>query len=600
MTDYMAPVDSYLYMLEEGGLGEKLQKLDRSSEMEMDDFAMLFKEAGKFCEEVVAPTNWEGDQIGAKLENGVVRLPPSFMGAYSAYREAGWTGLSFSPDHGGQGLPWTVAAVMMEMLQSANMSWALNPLLTVGAAAAIDHHGSEQQKQRYLEPLVTGQWSGTMNLTEPQAGSDLSKIRTKAVKAHEDEQGKHYRISGQKIYITYGDHEAYENIIHLVLARIEGAPEGSAGISLFIVPKYLVNEDGSLGARNDLKPLSLESKLGIHGSPTCVMAYGENEGALGTLVGEENQGLALMFTMMNMARLFVGIQGLSIAERAYQQAREFAQTRRQGRHGDDKDATIIHHGDVRRMLMSMQTSIYAMRALLMDVMLAFDTSMLAEDAEWRAFAERRVDLMVPVVKSWFTDNGVWIASEGVQIHGGAGFVEETGAAQHYRDARILPIYEGTNGIQAMDLIGRKLIRDQGKAAREYIEEGHSLINRLNREQDDALSVIRKFLAGAIDSLENVVDHVLEQAEHKTPDHQERIAMMASDVNYLFGIVAGGISLTHLLLNLSEHETKDQAQFNKQKQITRYYAESTLSQAPAIEQRIYHAPNALVPFSLDDF
>lgn len=600
MTDYVPPLDDYGFMIKHAGLGAALKKIKGCEEFDADDLVELLNQAGKFASEVIAPTNIDGDQQGAMLENGVVRLPESMMAAFKQFRDAGWTGLSLDPDYGGQGLPWTLAAAVQEMLQSANLAFALNPLLTIGAAEAIAHHGSDFQKSTYLEKLVTGAWSGTMNLTEPQAGSDLGKIKTKAVFSHADDTGQYYHIRGQKIYITYGDHEAYDNIIHLVLARIEGAPAGTNGISLFIVPKYLVEADGSLGARNDLKPIALESKLGIHGSPTCVMAYGEDKGALGSLVGSEHQGLPLMFTMMNLARLMVGVQGLGIAERAYQNANNYAHDRKQGKRGQDDSVPIIQHPDVRRMMMDMQANIHAMRALLMDVMLAFDTSNHTESDEWRVFAARRVDLMVPVVKSFFTDKGVEIASTALQVHGGAGFIEGAGAAQYYRDARILPIYEGTNGIQAMDLLGRKIIKDKGAAIYEYIEEANSLINRLNDEVGGDIAIIRKHLANAIDALTNGAEHILFLSAEKQQGNADRLAALATDFNHLFGIVAGGISLTSQLLNAKMSNQGDAgnggdggARMLAEKQrITRYYAETALQLVPALEQKIYHAPNMI--------
>lgn len=601
MSDFSPPLQDYEFLLGQAGLARSLQKLWGGDDFDLDDLKAILQEGGKFSREVLAPANLDGDQIGAKLENGMVRLPDSFIKAFDQFKAAGWTGLSFEPEQGGQGLPWTLAASVFEMFQGANLAWALNSLLTIGAAEAIAHHGNDAQKQQYLNNMVEGKWCGTMNLTEPQAGSDLGKIRTKATPRHSATIGDHYLIKGQKIFITYGDHEAYENIIHMVLAKAEGAPEGTAGISLFIVPKYLVNADGSLGARNDVKAIALESKLGIHGSPTCVMAFGEDQGAIGFLVGEENNGLAQMFTMMNLARLMVGVQGLGIAERAYQKALTYAKDRKQGRHGKDKDVPIIRHLDVKRMLMDMLCRIQAMRAMLMEVMLAFDTTRKANDDEWKSFAQRRVDLMVPVLKSWFTDNGVEIASLGIQVHGGAGFIELTGAAQHYRDARILPIYEGTNGIQALDLVGRKIVKDQGKAAHEYLEEANIVINRLNKENDPYLVVIRKHLAAAIDALDEGVSLVLSIANTKSEQSSDQIGALAVDLNHLFGIVSGGIALTNAILNAQSNQTKalsehEAGELLRRKKIARYYAEAVLTLAPALLAKISHAPHVLLEFN----
>ena len=548
MTEYRSPMDAYRFMIMQAGLGQDLQKYPACRDLDVDDMMAILQEAASFCDEVVAPTLREGDEAGVKLENGKVRLPQSFLDAFEKFNQAGWLGLSLDPEYGGQGLPWALCALVQEMLQGANMTFSLNPLLTLGAADSITNHGTKAQALRYVVPMVEGRWSGTMNLTEPQAGSDLALIKSKAFFSHEDEHGRHYRLHGQKIFITYGDHEAHENIVHLVLARIEGAPEGIAGISLFIVPKYLVNDDGSLGARNDLKPVALEKKLGIHASPTCVMSYGDNEGAHATLLGQEHHGVKLMFTMMNVARLMVGLQGLGISERAFQQAKNYALTRIQGKNAQGESVAIIKHGDVKRMIVLMEARIYAMRALVKDVMLAFDTSRVPQNESWGAFAKRRLDLMVPVVKAWNTDNAVLITSSAVQVHGGAGFIEDTGIAQLYRDARILPIYEGTNGIQAQDLIGRKIIRDEGKAFHEYIEEAHSLINRMNQMEGDDVAVIRKYLANGIDQLEIAVEHILTLAANANLETYDRLNGMAVDFNQLFGIVAAGISLTNMSLN----------------------------------------------------
>src|SRR5579864_3122727 len=434
----------------------------------------ILAEAGRFAAAELDPLNQPADRIGSVLENGVVRTPPGFREAYRRYVEAGWMGLACAPEHGGQGLPLSLATAVVEMWNSAAMSWALCPLLNFGAIELLQAHGSPEQQALYLAKMVSGEWTGTMNLTEPQAGSDLGALRTRAVPASDARWGEHYRISGQKIFITYGEHDLSDNIVHMVLARTPDAPPGSRGISLFLVPKFLPDAVGNPGERNDLRALRLEEKLGIHASPTCVMSYGEGEGAVGWLVGEENRGLECMFTMMNSERLLVGVQGVAIAERAYQQAREYARTRVQGQPlGTPRDGhqlPIIHHPDVRRMLLTMRAGVEAMRALTYFAAAAIDRSRRAGDAEERFRAQRRADLLIPVVKAWCTDLGVDIASLGLQVHGGMGYIEETGAAQYLRDARIAPIYEGTNGIQANDLVGRKLGRDKGEAARELFAE----------------------------------------------------------------------------------------------------------------------------------
>src|SRR5271170_5805660 len=431
----------------------------------------VLAEAAKFAAAELDPLNHPADRLGSVLENGVVRTPAGFREAYRRYVEAGWMGLQSDPEHGGQGLPLALAAPVVEMWNSACMSWALCPLLTFGAIELLQAHGSQEQKRLYLEKMVSGEWTGTMNLTEPQAGSDLGALRTRAVPRHDERWGEHYRISGQKIFITYGDHDLSDNIVHMVLARTPDAPPGSRGISLFLVPKFLPDAGGRPGERNDLRALRLEEKLGIHASPTCVMSYGEGEGAVGWRIGEENRGLECMFTMMNSERLLVGVQGVAIAERAYQQARDYARTRVQG-HPIGMPRTkgalpIIYHPDVRRMLLAMRAGIEAMRALTYLAAAAIDAGRAAGDEEKRFRAGRRADLLIPVVKAWCTDLGVEIASLGVQVHGGMGYIEETGAAQHLRDARIAPIYEGTNGIQANDLVARKLPLSDGGAVRTF-------------------------------------------------------------------------------------------------------------------------------------
>ncbi len=452
--------------------------LDTLAGLGADDAEMaaaVLGEAAKFAETELAPLNRPADRTGSVLENGVVRTPPGFREAYRKYVEAGWNGLACAPAHGGQGLPLALAVPVVEMWNSSCMSWALCPLLNHGATAMLEAHGSPEQQARYLGKLVSGEWTGTMNLTEPQAGSDLGALRARAVPHRDARWGEHYRISGQKIFITYGDHDLADNIIHMVLARTPGAPPSSRGISLFLVPKFLLDDEGRPGRRNDVRTLRVEEKLGIHASPTCVMSYGEEDGAIGWRIGEENRGLECMFTMMNSERLLVGVQGVALAERAYQAARDYARMRVQGQPvGMPRSAAdpppIVHHPDVRRMLLSMRAATEAMRALVYYAAATIDAARQLPEGEARFVAQRRADLLIPVVKAWCTDLAVEIASTGVQVHGGMGFIEETGAAQYYRDARILPIYEGTNGIQANDLAGRKLGRDGAAAARALFAE----------------------------------------------------------------------------------------------------------------------------------
>jgi len=532
----------------------------------------ILAEAGRFAAAELDPLNQPADRIGSVLENGVVRTPPGFREAYRRYVEAGWMGLACDPEHGGQGLPLSLSSAVVEMWSSACMSWALCPGLNAGAIELLQAHGSPEQKRLYLDKMVSGEWTGTMNLTEPQAGSDLGALRTRAVPTTDARWGEHYRISGQKIFITYGEHDLTDNIVHMVLARTPDAPPGSRGISLFLVPKFLPDAAGKPGERNDLRALRLEEKLGIHASPTCVMSYGDGEGAVGWRVGEENRGLECMFTMMNSERLFVGVQGVAIAERAYQQARDYARARVQGQPvGVPRDAgklPIIHHPDVRRMLLTMRAGIEAMRALAYLAAAAIDRSRHTCDAEARFRAERRADLLIPVVKAWCTDLGVDIASLGVQVHGGMGYIEETGAAQYLRDARIAPIYEGTNGIQANDLVGRKLGRDKGEAAREFFAEMHASLAELGGEAK--WGPLHRGLAEGLDALERATEYLVAA---------EPALAAAGSAPYLalFGTVAGGWLMARLALAARARAADG---FAAAKLATaRCYAEHYLARAP---------------------
>ena len=464
MTVYKAPVDEMSFLINQVLGMDKIAQLPGYEEATPDMVDAILSEAARFFGEVVAPTNQAADQQGSHLDGTTVITAPVLDGIYQQLTESGWTSLTGDVEYGGQGLPMLLSVAVDEMSQSANMSFGLCPMLTKGVVTALDMYGSDEQKALYLPKLVSGEWAGTMNLTEPQAGSDLAAVRTKAVP-----EGDHYRLSGQKIFITWGDHEYTDNIIHLVLARTPDAPEGVKGISLFVVPKFLINEDGSRGERNDVYCVGLEHKMGIHASPTCSLSFGDNDGAVGYLVGEENQGLVYMFAMMNEARLAVGLQGVSISERAYQQAVAYAKDRVQGSAPGVSKATIIHHPDVRRMLMQMRALTEGARALAYSALAHEDHAFKETDEAESAYHQRRVDLLTPLVKGWCTEIGMEVTSLGVQVHGGMGFVEETGAAQHMRDARILPIYEGTNGIQSMDLVGRKIARDKGVAAGELMK-----------------------------------------------------------------------------------------------------------------------------------
>ena len=461
MNAYTPPTQDQLLAIAVNAGIEDIARAERFAHAEADLVEAIVEGVGQFAAGEFAPLNRVGDLEGAKLENGVVRLPDGFEGAYQGYVEQGWNAIASPSDFGGQGLPFTLACNVLENLGAANMAFSLLPMLSVGAIEALEHHGSKDQQAMYLPNLVSGKWSGTMNLTEPAAGSDVGALRSTAELIEDGPHAGKYRITGQKIYITWGEHELAENIIHLVLARLPGAPEGSRGISLFLVPKYHVNDDGSLGPKNDLRCVSLEHKLGINASPTCVMSYGDNGECIGELVGAENRGLAAMFTMMNNARINVGNQGVQIGERATQQAVAYALDRVQSARAGAPDKTpvaIAQHPDVRRMILRMKALTEGARALLYYCAGQVDRGTIGESD-----AVMRAEILVPLLKAWGTDIGVEVSGIGIQIHGGMGFVEETGAAQHWRDARIAPIYEGTNGIQAADLVTRKLGLDGGEA-----------------------------------------------------------------------------------------------------------------------------------------
>ena len=527
----------------------------------------VLEEAAKFAENELAPLNQVGDQVGSILENGVVRTPPGFRDAYRKFVEGGWNGITSPPEIGGQGLPEALAVPLTEMWNAACMGWALCPLLNHGAIAMLDAHGSSELKARYLGKLVSGEWTGTMNLTEAQAGSDLGALRTRAVPATDRKWGEHYRITGQKIFITYGDHDYTDNTIHMVLARLPDAPPGSRGISLFLVPKFLLDEEGRPGERNDIRTLRLEEKLGIHASPTCVLSYGEDGGAVGWRIGDANRGLEAMFTMMNSERLLVGVQGVGIAERAYQAALAYARGRVQGQPigmprpvGNGAAPPIIHHPDVRRMLLSMRAQTEAMRALACYAAAAIDA------AHRDPRQQHRADLLIPVVKAWCSDKGIEIASIGVQVHGGMGYIEETGAAQHYRDARIAAIYEGTNGIQAGDLVGRKLGRDKGEAARALFAEIAASLDALS----DGLSPLCRRLADGLAALEDATAYLVEV--------DPRLAA-AGSVPYLnlFGTVTGG----WLMVRLAHAAARADHPLAAAKLATaRFFADHVLAAAPS--------------------
>ncbi len=503
MAGFTAPLrDMEFVFTELAGLGPLLSRLGEDYSPEL--VSTVLAEAGKIAEGTIAPLNHPGDKQGAKIENGKVRVADGWQGAYDTLVEGNWMGLPFPVEHGGMGLPWLVNSAISELWASANTAFALSTILTQGATHAIISCGSDEQKATYLPKLVSGEWAGTMVLTEAGAGSDLAAVRTRAVKT-----GDHYLVSGQKIFITYGDHEMTPNIIHMVLARTPDAPPGVKGISLFIVPKFLVNEDGSLGQRNDLRAVSLEHKLGIHASPTAVMSFGDNEGAIGYLVGEEGRGLEFMFIMMNNARLNVGLQGVALAERAYQQALGYARERIQGKAlGKTERGPIIDHPDVRRLLFTMKARTEAMRALAYIEAAALDQAEHEDSDEKRKQGQLLADFLNPIVKGWCTESGIQVASAGVQVHGGMGFIEETGAAQHYRDVRITAIYEGTTAIQANDLINRKLGRDKGAVAKTVLDEVKAQAVRLKSSSTPELAVIGRAMEEAHAKAVQAIDWTL--------------------------------------------------------------------------------------------
>lgn len=553
MTTYKAPQQELQFILEHLINYSELCKMPGYEDASEEMVAAILPEAAKFFEQVVAPTNWPSNTQPAYLQNNQVITSPALDGVYQQMVEAGWCSLSGATEFGGAGFPLVIDALVQEMLQSANVGFSLLPTLTRGVIHALNLYGSDSQKQRYLQQLISGKWSGTMNLTEPQAGSDLSAVKTKAVPA-----GDHYLISGQKIYITWGDHDQAENIIHLVLARLPDAPEGNQGISLFLVPKYLINEDGSLGDRNDVQAVGVEHKLGIHSSPTCTLAFGDKAGAIGYLVGPLNQGLMCMFSMMNHARLAVGHQGVAVGERSYQQALKYAGERVQGAvQGVEGRATIIHHPDVKRMLLQMRALTEAGRAMSLVTMAAEDRATHHPQSEVRTQNALRVEVMTPLVKGWCTEIAMETTSLGVQVHGGMGFIEETGAAQHMRDARILPIYEGTNGIQALDFIGRKCLRDQGEGIKQLLADMSQAIEASQTELSKSL------IAGleiALHSCRSALEHVLK--------HPQKAPFVAYQFMMLFGNSVAYWQLAILGCAAAEKiQAGDQDEFLKQKLAT---------------------------------
>ena len=594
---YQAPLKDMLFVMSElAGLAE-IHTLPGCEDATPDTAEAVLEENAKFCGGVVAPLNGPSDKEPSFWHDGQVTTSKGFKEAFKAYGEAGWQGVQHPTEFGGQGLPKLLATPCIEMLNSASISFALVALLSDGAIEALLTAGSDEQKAVYLENLVSGKWTGTMNLTEPQAGSDLAAVRTRAVP---QEDGT-YKVFGTKIFITYGEHDMAENIVHLVLARTPDAPAGVKGISLFIVPKFLVNADGSLGARNDAHCVSIEHKLGIKASPTAVLQFGDHGGAIGTLVGEENRGLEYMFIMMNAARFGVGLQGIGLAERAYQQAVAFAKDRVQSRDlgGSPGPVSIIHHPDVRRMLMSMRSQTEAARALAYVGAAISDVAHHHPDAEVRAESLATYEYLVPVIKGWATEMSQDVTRDGVQVHGGMGFIEETGAAQHYRDAKILTIYEGTTAIQANDLVGRKTVRDGGAVAKAIIAQVRATEAQLGELTGADFQAMQRHLAEGSAALEAVVEYVV--ANMKT----DIKAVFAGSVPYLklAGIVLGGWQMARAAVVAQQKlgEGSGDAAFYKAKIATaRFFADHILSQAPGLRATIIDGSAGVMALSEEQF
>ncbi len=562
---YTAPQNDMAFALNQIAGIARLEPTGAFPSYDPDLIAPVLDEAGKLASNILAPLNQTGDKEGAKLTDSGVVAAKGFKEAYQAYVEAGWMGLAFPEAYGGQGLPRALALGVMEMVHSANMAFGLCPMLSYGAVEALLAHGSEAQQQTYLPKLISGEWTGTMNLTEPQAGSDVGALKSKALP---NEDGS-FAISGQKIYITWGDHDMTENIIHLVLARLPDAPEGSRGVSLFLCPKFIVNEDGSLGDRNGVKCIGLEKKMGIHASPTCVMEF---DGAKAWLIGAPNKGLAAMFTMMNSARLNVGLEGVAVGEAAYQAARDYANERKQGKApGVEGPAPIIHHADIRRTLTTMRAKVMAARAICYACGVAADLSEHAGSDEDKAAAKLREDLLTPIAKAWSTDIGVEVASQGVQVHGGMGFMDETLAAQLYRDARIAPIYEGTNGIQAIDLVGRKLSLADGKAMTDMIDDIRVTARNARSTNHPQLVQMAARLEDGIKALDDATGWMT------TAMKEDKEAGLAGATAYLK--LAGDVIGGHFLIRGATDNPNDQSQSDANMLVLAgFYAETVLANA----------------------
>ncbi|MBT8423167.1 MAG: acyl-CoA dehydrogenase [Gammaproteobacteria bacterium] len=591
MSDYRAPVKDMRFVINELAGLEQIAALPGFEEATPDLVEAVLEEAGALAAEVIAPTNVLGDEQGAKVTDGQVTVPAEFKEAYSQFIASGWSGISMDPEFGGQGLPEVVGVAVSEMVQSANLAWSLCAMLTQGAIHALEAHGSDELKAAYLEKMITGEWTGTMNLTEPQAGSDLSLVRSLA-----KPDGDAWKVSGQKIYITWGDHDMTDNIVHLVLARTPDAPAGVKGLSLFLVPKYTLNADSSPGEINGVHTVSIEHKLGIHASPTCVLDF---QNSTGYLLGEVGHGLRCMFTMMNSARLGVGLQGIAVAERAYQQALTYAVDRKQGTApGFEGTATIIEHADVRRMLLTMKSETEAMRALAYVAMSALDHSHRNPDDDTRAAAHARVDLLTPIVKGWSTENAQVLTSLGIQVHGGMGYVEETGAAQHLRDSRILTIYEGTTGIQAGDLIGRKTLRDGGAAMSALLQDIGATLERVQAGGSE-LTAIADELSSALDAARDSLQWIL--------DNHASDAHIPGAVSYhylmLMGVLCGGWQMANAALIAQQKladGTADENFYAAKLASAKFYAEQALPRALSHARSITHGCETMMAFTQDMF
>src|SRR6188768_3887439 len=583
---YRAPISDILLALNHGAGLQAAVKAGHYGDFDGDIAAAVLEEAGKFAGDVLAPLNTVGDEHGIKLADNKVTTAPGWPDAYQRWIAAGWNAVSGPEAFGGQGLPMAINAACTEIWSASNIAFGLCPLLTLSAIEALDAHGSDELKKIYLEKLVSGEWTGTMQLTEPQAGSDVGALRTRAERAADGS----YRIKGTKIFITYGDHDMTDNIVHFVLARLPDAPAGTKGISLFLIPKFLVNADGSLGAQNDIYPSGVEHKLGMHASPTCTMTMGDKGGAIGYLVGEENRGMLCMFTMMNQARLGVGLEGVGIADRAYQQALAYAQERRQGRaagsKGDGMDAIIVHP-DVKRMLLQMRSMTAAARSICYATAVALDVSVRAKDAKVRSDAAARGALLTPIAKAFSTDIGNEVSYLGVQVHGGMGFIEETGAAQHYRDARITTIYEGTNGIQSIDLVTRKLAANGGASVWALLDELSGIVKQVEASNDPGFGTTGAKLRDALGSLERASKWLLERVASAPND------ALAGATPYLrlFGATLGGCMLAGEALAA---KSIGEAGGDPQRYVTvaRFFAENITVQAASLEKTVTDSADAV--------